>query len=50
MNSRIYIKADKNVEVTKSEVTIGDVFEVECSDSKQVPKIKAYRLIFYMLI
>lgn len=48
MNSTIYIKADKNVEVTKSEVTIGDVFEVECSDSKQVPKIKAYRLLKFI--
>lgn len=44
MNSTIYMKADKNVEVTKPEVTVGDIFEIECSDSKMVSRIKAYRL------
>lgn len=44
MNSTIYMKADKNVEVTKPEVTVGDIFEIECSDSKVVSRIKAYRL------
>ena len=44
MNSTIYIKADKNVEVTKAEVTIGDILEVECSEPKVIPKIKTCRL------
>ena len=44
MNSTIYIKADKNVEGTKPDVTVGDVFEIECSDPKVIPKIKSYRL------
>lgn len=44
MNSTIYIKADRNVEVTKSDVTVGDVFEIECSDPRVIPRIKAYRL------
>lgn len=44
MSSTIYIKADKNVEVTKPEVTIGDIFEIECSDQKIIPKIKTHKL------
>lgn len=44
MSSIIYIKADKNVEVTKPEVTIGDIFEIECSDQKIIPKIKTHKL------
>ena len=44
MNSTIYIKADKNVEVTKPDVTIGDIFEIECSDPKVIPALKAYKL------
>lgn len=44
MDSTIYIKADRNVEVTKSDVTIGDIFEIECSEQKMISKIKACRL------
>lgn len=44
MNSIIYIKADRNIEVTKPSVTIGDVFEIECSNSKIVKNIKAKKL------
>ena len=44
MSIRIYIKADKNVEVTKPEVALGDIFEIGCSDPKVIPKIKVCRL------
>ena len=44
MNSTIYIKADKNIELTKPEVTIGDIFEIECSDPKVIPRIKAHKV------
>ena len=31
-NETIYIKADRNVEVTKPDVTLGDVLKMECSN------------------
>ena len=35
----VYIKADRNVEVTKPEVTLGDVLKIECSNPNMVPKL-----------
>ncbi len=40
MHKTIYLKADRNVEVTKADVTIGDLFEIECTDEKLLFEIK----------
>lgn len=45
MNDILYIKADKNVEVTQAKVTLGDIFEMECSNETILPKLKAKRLL-----
>ncbi len=41
----VYIKGDKNTEVTKPEVTLGDIIQMECSDQTIVPKLKALKLL-----
>lgn len=41
----VYIKADRNVEVTKPEVTLGDVLKIECSNPNMVPKLNALKLL-----
>ena len=28
----VYLKGDRNVEVTKRDVTLGDILEIECAD------------------
>lgn len=40
----VYIKADRNVEVTKPDVTLGDVLQMECSNASVVPKLKTIKL------
>lgn len=44
MNNTIYIKADRNIEVTKPDVTAGDIFEIECSDPKVISRVKTLKL------
>lgn len=44
-NETLYIKAEKNTEVTKSDVSIGDVLSMECSNPAVVSKVKALKLI-----
>ncbi len=45
-NSRtVYIKTDRNVEVTKPDVTLGDVFQMECADPSVVQKLKTVKLV-----
>lgn len=41
----LYIKAERNVEVTKSEVTLGDVLTLECAQEEILPKIKVLKLL-----
>ncbi len=41
----VYIKADRNVEVTKPEVTLGDVLEIECANPAMVPKLNTLKLL-----
>lgn len=44
----IYIKADRNIEVEHTDVTIGDVMEVECSDLAILARVKSLKLVkFY---
>ena len=41
----IYIKADRNTEVTKPDVTIGDVVKVECANSSVTSRVKTLKLL-----
>lgn len=41
----VYIKADRNVEVTKPDVRLGDVIKMECSNPSVVPKLKTIKLL-----
>ena len=40
----LYIKGDKNIEVTKPEVTLGDILSMECSNQNVIPRLKRLRL------
>ncbi len=44
-NETVYIKADRNVEVTKPDVTLGDVLKMECSNPVIIPKLKTIKLL-----
>lgn len=44
-NEIVYIKADRNVEVTKPDVTLGDVLQIECSNPCVAAKIKTIKLL-----
>lgn len=41
----LYIKGDRDVELTKTEVTLGDILSLECSNKTVIPKIKAIKLV-----
>lgn len=41
----VYIKGKKNVEVTKREVHLGDILEMECSDKTVLPKLRALKIL-----
>ncbi len=41
----IYIKADRNVEVVKPEVTLGDVMKIECSNPAVASRVKTLKLL-----
>lgn len=41
----VYIKAEKNVEVSKVEICLGDVLQIECTDPELLEKIKKIRLM-----
>ena len=45
MNQNIYIKLDRNNEVSSREVTIGDVASIYCADSTVVNKLKTIRIM-----
>jgi len=44
-NTTLYIKGEKNVEVTKHDVVLGDILSMECSDTKILPKLKTLKVI-----
>ena len=44
VKATIYIKSDRNVEVAKPDVTLGDVFQVECSNPVILAKVKTLKL------
>lgn len=43
----VYIKADRNVEVTKPQVTLGDVLKMECGNTEILPKLKTIKLLTF---
>lgn len=45
VNETLYIKAEKNTEVTKADVTLGDVLSVECTNPSAVSRIKTLKLV-----
>lgn len=47
-NETVYIKADKNVEVTKPDVTLGDILQMECSNPEVLPKLKTLKILKFM--
>lgn len=44
-NKILYIKGDRDVEVTKSDVTLGDLLNMECTDKMMLAKIKTLKII-----
>ena len=44
-NQTLYIKGSRDVEVTKPDVTLGDILTMECSDKKLIPKIKTIQIL-----
>ena len=43
----IYIKADRNVEVAKTSVMIGDVLKIECTDPAMLARIRSIHLLTF---
>lgn len=41
----LYIKGDRDVELTKTEVTLGDILSLECGNKTVIPKIKSIKLV-----
>ena len=41
----LYIKGDKNIEVTKPEVTLGDILSMECSNQSVIPRLKTIKVM-----
>lgn len=44
-NRKLYIKAERSMEVTKHEVTLGDVLSMECTDQDIVTRLKTEKLL-----
>ena len=40
----IYVKGDQNTEVQSEKVSLGDAFEIACSDTHVLAKVKALRI------
>lgn len=45
IQEKVYLKADRNIEVTKPEVTIGDVIKIECTNTMVLARIRSLRLL-----
>ena len=41
----IYIKADRNIEVAKKSVTLGDVLKIECVNPAMLARIRSTHLL-----
>ena len=45
VREKVYVKADRNTEVTKRDVTIGDVVKIECTNPVVLTRIKSMKLL-----
>ena len=45
----LYVKGDRNVEVTKREVTLGDLVSMECSNRVILPHLKTMKVLNCLL-
>lgn len=41
----VYMKGDRNVEIQKKDVTLGDIVALECSNKALIPKLKTLRIM-----
>ena len=41
----LYIKGERDVEVTKTDVTLGDILTFECSNKTVIPKVKTMKIL-----
>lgn len=41
----VYLKGDRNVEVQKLDVTLGDIVSMECSNKDIIPKLKTLKIL-----
>ncbi len=41
----VYLKGDRDVEVQKKDITLGDIVELECSNKDIIPKLKTLKLL-----
>ena len=44
-NKILYIKGDRDVEVTKSDVTLGDLLSMECADKLMLAKVRTLKFV-----
>lgn len=44
-NITLYIKGDRNVEVTEQDVFLKDIVKMECSDKKILPKLQTVKIL-----
>ena len=47
IREKVYVKADRNTEVTKRDVTIGDVVKIECTNPTVLARIKSMKLLTF---
>ena len=41
----VYLKGDRNVELQKKDVTLGDIVAMECSNKEFIPKLKTLKIL-----
>lgn len=41
----LYIKGERDVEVTKTDITLGDILTFECSNKTVIPKVKTIKIL-----
>lgn len=41
----LYLKGDRDVEVSKRDVTLGDLLTFECSNKTVIPKVKTLKIL-----
>lgn len=41
----VYVKGERDVEVTKTDVTLGDILTLECSNKSMIPKLNVLKIL-----